>query len=52
LDRNVAMSKGFYCFSKELSEKEFKELKLKGKVRDTISSGLKKLANLGLYFRK
>jgi hypothetical protein len=32
------MSKGFYCFSKELGEKELNELKLKGKIRNSISS--------------
>jgi len=32
------MSKGFYCFSKELDDKELKELKIIGKIRDSISS--------------
>ena len=32
------MSKGFYCFSKELNEKELNDLEIKGKIRDPISS--------------
>jgi NUMOD1 domain len=38
LDRNIAMSKRFYCFSKELDEKELNVLKIKGKIRNPISS--------------
>uniref|UniRef100_UPI0022378595 GIY-YIG endonuclease n=1 Tax=Ramaria rubella TaxID=113071 RepID=UPI0022378595 len=38
LDSKIAMSKGYYCFSKELSEDEILELKAKGVIRDTISS--------------
>jgi hypothetical protein len=38
LDRQIAMSKGFYCFSNELSEAAKLELKSKGVIRDTISS--------------
>jgi group I intron endonuclease len=38
LDRPVAMSKGFYCFTKELSEKEILDLKSKGTIRNPISS--------------
>lgn len=36
LDRQIAMSKKFYCFSNELSETG--KLKSKGVIRDTISS--------------
>jgi NUMOD1 domain len=32
------MSKGFYCFTKELDDKELNELKIKGKIRHSISS--------------
>lgn len=38
LDRNIAVSKGFYCFTKELSETEKTELKTKGIIRNQISS--------------
>jgi len=32
------MSKGFYCFSKEINDKELKELKINGTIRNSISS--------------
>jgi len=38
LDRHIAMSKGFYCYSKPLSFEEKLELKNKGILRDSISS--------------
>jgi len=38
LDRNIAMSKGFYCFTRELNEIEKIELKEKGIIRSKISS--------------
>ena len=38
LDRNIAMSKGFYCFTRELNEIEKIELKEKGTIRSRISS--------------
>lgn len=38
LDRNIAMSKGFYCFTRELNEREKTELKDIGTTRSSLSS--------------
>jgi hypothetical protein len=38
LDRNIAMSKGFYCFTRELNEGEKNFLRDKGTIRSKISS--------------
>jgi len=38
LNRNIAMSKGFYCFTRELNEVEINYLKDKGTIRSKISS--------------